>query len=242
MDSIWRGSNSLLHMSWLTCREAGKTGKRRRERRKLWLFFLDGTFFFFCDAGGNVFCLLNTDVVKAGLSHFLSTSPPLPGPVHTICSMCRSGELKSTHDVILAFWLFFFFYHHENCTLWNVYERKKSIRECVSVSHFCCLQTWSIVPNGDLICSWDFWASWETAFLQPGLDPTLWKLTDLHQTLGLGFVLHTVVTMSFFLFFFKLVFIIFFYIKPNVCTYQWSLRNCTKQTGKLASCAVVAKW
>lgn len=159
--STWRDSNSSLHMNWSTCKGAGKTGWRGKERRKQWCsgeveWWRKGYTFLFLwsAAGGSGVCLFSTDVLVVSLR---STSPPLPGPVSTVRSTCCSCELNSTHDFILA--LRFSFYvmlriaHCQSVWMKEVDDCTDNMQytwECVSVTHFCCLLTWSIVPNGDL--------------------------------------------------------------------------------------------
>lgn len=90
-DSTWRGSNSLSHTSWRTCRGVGgklHDGGGRGKNFFCWLFFFLHTSLFFLQPWGSsgffFFCLLSEYQFHEHFTLLIeawSTSPHLPGPL-----------------------------------------------------------------------------------------------------------------------------------------------------------------
>lgn len=114
--------------------------------------------------------------------------------------------------------------------------------ECVGVTHFRRLLTWSTVPRGDLRPVLEAFSALRNGLLTnwtgPEVNQILSNLADLHLTLRSGLVPQTVVAMRFFDY---SLLQCFCYIKHDICTLPLYLNNCTRQTDILASCASVAK-
>ncbi len=112
---------------------------------------------------------------------------------------------------------------------------------CVNVCVCVCVCVTSLLPfekdvvRGSwwrpLVSSWGFWGS--------GLDQT-WTRLSLIQLNSIWLWSH-VWSYTLQSPWISLLFIIFFYIIHDICTYQLSLKNCTRQTDILSICASVAK-
>lgn len=150
MDSTWRDSNSLLHMSLLTCSETGKTRLRWKERR-----WIDR------QMGRSVYELKSVYYWYSLKSPVcLATEPPSQACLNPWLHMLQLWTEKHP-SIFYFFWLLIFFFtvlrieHCENVWMRSVegyytYDTQY-MWECVSVTfllpsymdHRTCGETWS---------------------------------------------------------------------------------------------------
>lgn len=156
-DSTWKGSNSLLHTSWWTCRGVGEETKERKKN-----IFVD-FFFFYIQFFLSAEYQFHKHLTLLSFKH----EAPLPiclGFLQTTHSMCRSCELEE--DTRFSFFL----WNHDEKKKLHIVKRvrmeefrydtdgvqvAKWVTFIFILCHFFrCLQT--IILNGDPVCSWDF--------------------------------------------------------------------------------------
>lgn len=244
-DNTWRDWSSLLHMSWSTCRGAGKKGWRGKERRKQERLDDGGrgaTFFFFlflCEVM-QVEVMFVCFVIEVLVAVFSRYRAPLPLAALSVPSTARAAAVNLQVPVIFFFAFRFSFYHVKNCTLWKCVNESGSRHvhrqhtECTCSLRVCVRHIFAAFLHGPRFLTETsgqpsrLLRFWETALLLQKQDQkwTGLSLIRLNSTWLWGQVWsHTL--QSPWISVFGFLFIIFFYIIHDICTYQLSLKNCT---------------